>query len=71
MKHLIRDLCMVGSIGGIGKVSRSTSIGKDLDYYNTRPTRDDDYHGNGLVLLALAEIHALHQNLLTNPKENQ
>lgn len=61
----------INLVGGIDKVSRSTSIGKDLDYYNTRPTRDDDHHGNGLVLLALAEIHALHQHSQTNPKEKQ
>jgi unsaturated rhamnogalacturonyl hydrolase len=59
----------INSIGGIDKVSRSTSIGNDLDYYNTRPTRDDDHHGNGLVLLALAEIHSLHHHPSTNPQE--
>jgi unsaturated rhamnogalacturonyl hydrolase len=45
--------------GGINRVSRSTSIGNDLDYYNSRPTRDDDHHGNGLMLLALAEVYRL------------
>ncbi len=59
----------INTVGGIDKVSRSTSIGNDLNYYNTRPTRDDDHHGNGLMLLALTEIHSLHQHLLTNPKE--
>ncbi len=49
----------INSTGGIDRVSRSTSIGNDVSYYNTRPTRDDDHHGNGLMLLALAEIHSL------------
>jgi unsaturated rhamnogalacturonyl hydrolase len=61
----------INPTGGIDKVSRSTSIGNDLNYYNTRPTRDNDHHGNGLVLLALAEIHTLFQHPLTNPKEKQ
>jgi unsaturated rhamnogalacturonyl hydrolase len=52
----------VNEVGGIDKVSRSTSIGLDLDYYNTRPTQDDDHHGNGLMLLALTEIHAMQQH---------
>jgi unsaturated rhamnogalacturonyl hydrolase len=52
----------INDVGGINKVSRSTSIGLDLEYYNTRPTRDDDHHGNGLMLLALAEIYALQQH---------
>lgn len=51
---------MINPSGGINRVSRSTSIGNDLHYYNTRPTRDDDHHGNGLMLLALTEIHSLH-----------
>ncbi len=52
----------INKVGGINRVSRSTSIGLDLDYYNTRPTQDDDHHGNGLMLLALAEIHAMQQH---------
>jgi unsaturated rhamnogalacturonyl hydrolase len=52
----------INQIGGINKVSRSTSIGADLDYYNTRPTRDDDHHGNGLMLLALTELYNLQNN---------
>jgi unsaturated rhamnogalacturonyl hydrolase len=51
----------INDVGGIDKVSRSTSIGLDLDYYNNRPTQDDDHHGNGLMLLALTEIHAMQQ----------
>jgi unsaturated rhamnogalacturonyl hydrolase len=51
----------ISEAGGIDKVSRSTSIGLDLDYYNNRPTQDDDHHGNGLMLLALAEIYAMQQ----------
>lgn len=54
----------INDVGGINRVSRSTSIGLDLEYYNTRPTQDDDHHGNGLMLLALAEIHALQQSKL-------
>ena len=45
--------------GSINKVCMSTSIGNDLDYYNTRSFKDDDYHGTGLMLLALTEIHML------------
>jgi unsaturated rhamnogalacturonyl hydrolase len=52
----------INEVGGIDRVSRSTSIGLDLEYYNTRPTQDDDHHGNGLMLLALAEIHAMQQH---------
>jgi unsaturated rhamnogalacturonyl hydrolase len=52
----------INEVGGIDRVSRSTSIGLDLDYYNTRPTQDDDHHGNGLMLLALSEIHAMQQH---------
>ncbi|MGB2868090.1 MAG: glycoside hydrolase family 88 protein [Bacteroidota bacterium] len=49
----------INEAGGIDKVSRSTSIGNDLTYYNERPTRDDDYHGNGLMLFALTEVYAM------------
>jgi unsaturated rhamnogalacturonyl hydrolase len=54
----------INDVGGINRVSRSTSIGLDIDYYNERPTQDDDHHGNGLMLLALTEIYALQQTKL-------
>ena len=54
----------INDVGGINRVSRSTSIGLDIDYYNERPTQDDDHHGNGLMLLALTEIYALQQTRL-------
>jgi len=49
----------ITSNGSINKVCMSTSIGDNLDYYNTRSFKDDDYHGNGLMLLALAEVYRL------------
>jgi unsaturated rhamnogalacturonyl hydrolase len=52
----------INQAGGIDRVSRSTSIGNDLTYYNERPTRDDDYHGNGLMLFALTEIYAMQKS---------
>ena len=43
--------------GEIIKVCKSTSLGDDLEYYNNRPVRDNDYHGAGLMLLALTEVY--------------
>ncbi len=48
--------------GGINKVCKSTSLGDNLEYYNTRPVRNNDYHGNGLMLLALTEVYQLTKN---------
>lgn len=48
--------------GSINKVCMSTSIGDNLEYYNNRSSKDDDFHGAGLMLLALTEIHILFQN---------
>lgn len=48
--------------GGINKVCKSTSIGDGLEYYNNRPIRDNDHHGNGLMLLALTEVYHLFEN---------
>lgn len=45
--------------GGINNVCQSTSIGRDLAYYNARAKKDNDQHGFGLVLLALAEAWAM------------
>lgn len=47
--------------GSISRVCMSTSIGDDLKYYNERSTNDEDYHGVGLMLLALTEIHIMQQ----------
>ncbi len=48
--------------GGINKVCKSTSIEDNLEYYNNRPTREDDHHGNGLMLFALTEVYHLFEN---------
>ncbi len=45
--------------GTISKVCMSTSIGDNLEYYNKRSSSDEDYHGVGLMLLALTEIYIL------------
>ncbi len=47
--------------GGINAVCQSTSIGRELAYYNQREKRDNDHHGVGLVLLALTEAWHLHE----------
>jgi rhamnogalacturonyl hydrolase YesR len=52
----------ITSNGSINKVCMSTSIGDNLEYYNTRSFKDDDYHGNGLMLLALTEVYRLFEN---------
>jgi rhamnogalacturonyl hydrolase YesR len=49
----------VNANGSIARVCMSTSIGDNLDYYNTRSSNDHDYHGAGLMLLALTEVHSL------------
>lgn len=49
----------ISAEGGIEGVCKSTSIGDNLDYYNTRINRYDDTHGNGLMLLALTEIYKM------------
>ena len=51
--------------GDILKVSASTSIGADLDYYNSRKIEVDDQkdrHGSGAMLLALSEAYQVFQN---------
>ncbi|NCU03983.1 MAG: hypothetical protein GXC73_08350 [Chitinophagaceae bacterium] len=53
----------INADGSISKVCMSTSIGDDLEYYNNRSTNDHDYHGAGLVLLALTEVHTMNQKL--------
>ncbi|MDI1342929.1 MAG: glycoside hydrolase family 88 protein, partial [Pseudolabrys sp.] len=45
--------------GGLNGVCQSTSIGRDLEYYNARPKKDNDQHGFGLVLFALAEAYEM------------
>jgi rhamnogalacturonyl hydrolase YesR len=52
----------VNANGSIARVCMSTSIGDNLDYYNTRSSNDHDYHGAGLMLLALTEVHSLLEN---------
>ena len=52
------------------RVCPSTSLGKDLDYYNSLVPEDagySDHHGDGLVLLALTEMY----NLLEKEKNKK
>jgi len=49
--------------GAILGVCRSASIGSDLKYYETRPTRVDDQHGWGATLMALSEYIIAEQNI--------
>ena len=41
----------------------STSIGKDINYYNTRPVEQEKEYscGSGLILFALTEMNTLLQ----------
>ena len=57
------DTSRISLKGELLKVSSSTSIGADLNYYNTREVEaEKSYsHGSGLMLFALTEIHALLQ----------
>ena len=48
--------------GAILGVCRSASIGSDLEYYEDRPTRLDDQHGWGAILMALSEYIIAEQN---------
>ena len=48
--------------GSILGVCQSASIGDNLEYYENRPTRPDDQHGPGSVLLALSEYIAAEKN---------
>ena len=57
------DTSRISTTGVLHKVCASTSIGKDLNYYNTRLSEEGenytDHHGDGLILLALTEMHIL------------
>lgn len=60
----LRDISRIARNGDILKVSASTSIGNDLNYYNSRKVEVDDQkdrHGSGSLLLALAEMYRLFQ----------
>jgi len=60
----LTDTSRISLAGDILKVSASTSIGQDLNYYNTRKVEIDDQkdrHGSGSILLALAELSQLFQ----------
>ncbi len=62
--HALIDTSRISARGDILKVSASTSIGLNLDYYNSRPVEIDDQkdrHGSGSMLLALAEMCRLFQ----------
>ncbi|NOX67019.1 MAG: hypothetical protein GXO85_14795 [Chlorobi bacterium] len=47
---------------GINKVCKNASIRDDLEYYNNKPTRGDNYHVNGLMLFALTKVYHLFGN---------
>lgn len=53
----------INTDGSISKVCMSTSIGNDLAYYDQRSTNDHDYHGAGLMLLALTEVHRMNEQV--------
>ena len=65
VKRLVQaliDTSRISANGDILKVSASTSIGSDLNYYNSRPVEVDDQkdrHGSGSMLLMLAEMYKL------------
>ena len=59
------DISRISANGDILKVSASTSIGSELNYYNSRPVEIDDQkdrHGSGSMLLMLAEMYKLLNN---------
>ena len=67
----LTDTSRISITGNILKVSASTSIGNDLEYYNTRKVEIDDQkdrHGSGSMLLALAEMYHLFQKF---PNKNR
>ena len=60
--HALTDTSRIAANGDILKVSASTSIGADLNYYNSRKVEVDDQkdrHGSGSMLLALSEMYSL------------
>ncbi len=64
--HALIDTSRISANGDILKVSASTSIGRTLDYYNSRPIETDDQkdrHGSGSMLLMLAEMYKLLEKL--------
>jgi rhamnogalacturonyl hydrolase YesR len=64
--HALIDTSRISANGDILKVSASTSIGSDLNYYNSRPVEVDDQkdrHGSGSMLLMLAEMYRLLNNI--------
>ncbi|HEC43903.1 MAG TPA: hypothetical protein ENI20_13865 [Bacteroides sp.] len=48
--------------GTILGICRSASIGDGLKYYEDRPTRPDDQHGPGPIMMALSEFLIAEQN---------
>jgi rhamnogalacturonyl hydrolase YesR len=50
--------------GSILGVCESCSIGDNLKYYDNRPTSVDNYHGPGLMLMALSEYIKAERNVL-------
>lgn len=63
--NALSDYSRISERGDLLKVCSSTSIGNDLEYYNTRKPEvigRTDRHGDGLILLALSEMSFLLQN---------
>jgi unsaturated rhamnogalacturonyl hydrolase len=70
----LSDTSRISPKGELLKVGSSTSIGGDINYYNTRPVEQDkEYsHGSGLMLFALTEMNTLLQNeALMNKKSKK
>lgn len=66
----LSDTSRISLEGDILKVCESTSIGNDLEYYNTRRVEgiSTDHHGDGLMLLAITEMYHLMQKMGNNIK---
>ncbi len=62
VRNAVQGLNMkVEADGTILGICRSASIGSDLKYYEDRPTRPDDQHGPGAMLMALSEYLMIEQ----------
>ncbi|NEW82349.1 MAG: hypothetical protein GZ094_08295 [Mariniphaga sp.] len=64
--HGLSDYSRITKNGELLKVCPSTSIGLNLDYYNSLVPEQEGHtahHGDGLILLALTEMHVLLENV--------
>ena len=61
--NMLSDFSKITEKGVLIGICESTSIGQNMEYYNTRKKEQDgnytDHHGDGLILLALTEMHML------------